>query len=53
MDIEKFYNNIISEKSAKIIRKMWEESELVIEGIDTRKEICKEKGQKEFQRQSK
>ena len=35
MDIEKFYNNIISEKSAKIIRKMWEESELVIEGIDT------------------
>ena len=35
MDIEKFYNNLISEKSAKIIRKMWEESELVIEGIDT------------------
>ena len=34
MDIEKFYNNIISEKSAKIVRKMWEESELDIEGID-------------------
>ena len=34
MDIEKFSNNIISEKSAQIIRKMYEESELIIEGID-------------------
>ena len=34
MDIEKFYPNILSDKSAKIIRKMWEESELSIEGID-------------------
>ena len=34
MDIEKFYPSIISEKSAKIIRKMWEESEISVEGID-------------------
>ena len=37
MDIEKFYNNIISGKSSKIIRKMWEESELIIEEIDNDK----------------
>ena len=35
MDVEKFYPNILSEKSAKIIRHMWEESNLSIEGIDT------------------
>ena len=34
MDIEKYYPNILSDKSAKIIRKMWEESDLSIEGID-------------------
>ena len=34
MDVEKYYPNIISDKSAKIIRKMWEKSELSIEGID-------------------
>ena len=34
MDIEKFYPNILSEPSAKIIRIMWEESELKIEPID-------------------
>ena len=39
MDIEKFYPNILSAKSAKIIRKMWEESELIIEGIDVDKLI--------------
>jgi hypothetical protein len=37
MDVEKFYPNILSAKSAKIIRKMWEESELTIEGIDVDK----------------
>ena len=31
MDIEKFYPNILSEGSAKVIRKMWEESELSID----------------------
>ena len=35
MDIEKFYNNILAEESAKEIRDMWEESELTIDGIDT------------------
>ena len=30
MDIEKFYPNILSENSAKIIRRMWEESDLSI-----------------------
>ena len=34
MDIEKFYPNILSAQSAKIVRKMWEESELSIDGID-------------------
>ena len=34
MDVEKYYPNIISDKSATIIRKMWEESEISIEGID-------------------
>ena len=34
MDVEKYYPNILSDKSAKIIRKMWEESDLSIEGID-------------------
>ena len=34
MDIDKFYPNIIAEKSAKSVREMWEESELVIEGIE-------------------
>ena len=31
MDIEKYYPSILSEQSAKIIRRMWEESELSIE----------------------
>ena len=31
MDIEKFYPNILAEGSAKVIREMWEESELEIE----------------------
>ena len=30
MDIEQFYPSILSEKSAKIIRKMWEDSNLSI-----------------------
>ena len=34
MDIEKFYPNILSEESAKTIRKMWEESDISMEGID-------------------
>ena len=34
MDIEKCYQNILSAGSAKIIRKMWEDSELWIEGVD-------------------
>ena len=34
MDIEKYYPNILSDKSAKIIRKIWEESDLSIKGID-------------------
>jgi hypothetical protein len=34
MDVEKYYPNILSDKSAKIIRKMWEDSELSMEGID-------------------
>ena len=37
MDIEKFYPSILSQKSARIIRKMWEESELSIEGVDINK----------------
>jgi hypothetical protein len=32
MDIDKYY--LFSDKSAKIIRKMWEESDLSIEGVD-------------------
>ena len=34
MDVEKYYPNILSDKSAKIIRKVWEDSELSMEGID-------------------
>ena len=34
MDVEKYYPNILSAQSAKIIRRMWEESDLTIEGID-------------------
>ena len=34
MDIEKFYTNILSAESAKIIRQMWEESDLIIEEIE-------------------
>ena len=34
MDIEKFYPNILSEESAAIIRNMWEESDISMEGVD-------------------
>ena len=34
MDVEKYYPNILSAQSAKIIKRMWEESDLIIEGID-------------------
>ena len=34
MDIEKCYPNILSLQSAQIIRRMWEESNLVMEGIE-------------------
>ena len=34
MDIEKFYTNILSAESARIIRQMWEESNLLIDEID-------------------
>ena len=34
MDIEKFYPNILSEESAKIVRQMWEESDIPMDGID-------------------
>ena len=34
MDIEKYYPSILSAKSAKIIRMMWEESDLSIDGVD-------------------
>ena len=34
MDIEKWYPNTLSNNSAKIIRKMWEESDLIIDGIE-------------------
>ena len=34
MDIVKYYPSILSAQSAKIIRRMWEESDLIIEGID-------------------
>ena len=37
MDIENLYPSILSQKSARIIRKMWEESELSIEGVDINK----------------
>ena len=33
MDIEKFYTNIISEESAKTIRRMWEDSTLTVDEI--------------------
>ena len=33
MDIEKCYPNILSLESAQIIRKMWEESNLEMEGV--------------------
>ena len=39
MDIEKYYPNILSKPSAKIIRRMWEDSELSIDGIDLDKLI--------------
>ena len=34
MDIEKYYPNIISKPSARIIRNMWEESDLLMESIE-------------------
>ena len=34
MDIDKWYPNVLSRPSAKIVRRMWEESELTIDGID-------------------
>ena len=34
MDVEKCYPNLLSLESAQIVRKMWEESALVIEGIE-------------------
>ena len=34
MDIEKWYPNILSKQSAKKVRKMWEESKLLIDEID-------------------
>ena len=34
MDIEKFYPNILSLQSAQIIRKMWEELEMIMDAID-------------------
>ena len=40
MDIEKFYPSVLSAKSAKIIRRMWEDSDLAIEGVDFDK-LCK------------
>ena len=40
MDIEKFYPNILSEPSAKIIRIMWEDSELKIKPIHMEQLPC-------------
>ena len=37
MDIEKYYPNILSAKSARIIRRMWEESDLSMDGIEFHK----------------
>ena len=34
MDIEKFYPNILSEESAKIVRQMWEDSDISMEEVD-------------------
>ena len=34
MDIEKYYPSILSKPSARIIRQMWEDSELSINSID-------------------
>ena len=34
MDIEKFYPRILSARSARIIRRMWEESDIVMDSID-------------------
>ena len=34
MDIEKWYPNVLSKPSAKIVRKIWVESGLTIEGVD-------------------
>ena len=34
MDVEKCYPNILSLESAQIIRRMWQESDMVIEGVD-------------------
>ena len=39
MDIEKFYQSLLSANSSKIIRKMWETSDLSIQGIDMDKLI--------------
>ena len=40
MDVEKGYPNILSKESAQIIRKMFEESELVIDGIEV-ESLCR------------
>ena len=40
MDIEKYYPNILSLQSAKIIRRMWEELEMEMMGLEV-DEICK------------
>ena len=40
MDIEKCYPNILSLESAQIIRRMWEESNLIMEGIEV-DNLCK------------
>ena len=40
MDVEKCYPNLLSLESAQIVRRMWEESLLVIEGIEV-DNLCK------------
>ena len=34
MDIKKWYPNIIAEPSARIVKQMWEDSEVNLEGVD-------------------
>ena len=40
MDVEKCYPNLLSLESAQIVIRMWEESSLVIEGIEV-DDLCK------------